>query len=70
MNAFASFPARLHWNARQLADAVPLRLSECFRFDAIGHRDLPSAANREPRGMRRAAGYVTPSALLQRFTIR
>ena len=36
MNAFDRFPARLHWNAQQLADAVPLRLHElpAFRADA------------------------------------
>jgi hypothetical protein len=34
MNAFHDFPSVLHWTAQDLADAVPLHLSELQDFDA------------------------------------
>lgn len=70
MNAYAPFPARLHWNAQQLADAVPLRLSQLLGFERdrdIGH---VAAANRVSRKPRPATGYLGTPALHARFTVR
>ena len=50
MNALNDFPSVLHWTARDLADAVPLRLSELLEFHAgraIG--DRLASANSAPR---------------------
>lgn len=43
MNAFVAFPQQLHWNAQDLADAVPLRLFELYAFDPA---DAQPSANR------------------------
>lgn len=32
MNTSTQFPSRLHWTAQDLADAIPLRLSEVVAF--------------------------------------
>lgn len=69
MNAFDRFPARLHWNAQQLADAVPLRLHELYAFDASRDGQRRAAANNE-RPRTRALGYVAGSTLPGRFGIR
>ncbi|MGH8075306.1 MAG: hypothetical protein ACREO4_14745 [Lysobacter sp.] len=34
MNTRSPFPDQLNWTSQDLADAVPLRLSELFAFDA------------------------------------
>jgi hypothetical protein len=47
MYASTGFPHNLHWDSNQLADAVPRRLSELYRFDA--QADV-AAANRSSRG--------------------
>ena len=70
MNAFAHFPARLHWNADQLADAVPLRLHALFPFDAAHDDSSVPAANRESRRTRRTVAYAAPRPLPARFRIR
>lgn len=70
MNAFAHFPARLHWTSQQLADAVPLRLHELFAFDAA-YLGGDRAAN--GGGRRRGArdpGYAARSSLPPRFGVR
>lgn len=69
MNAFAHFPARLHWTAQQLADAVPLRLHEVFAFDAARDSSGRSAANGERRRARAATAYAMRSALPPRFGV-
>lgn len=69
MNAFAHFPNRLHWNAQQLADAVPLRLHELFAFDAR-LAPVTAAANRDQRGARRDHGYLARPSLYARFAVR
>jgi hypothetical protein len=69
MNAIASFPQRLNWTAQQLADAVPLRLSELFALDGL-HNDGLRAANRETRRTRSATAYAPRPRLPQRFAIR
>ena len=70
MNAFAHVPSRLHWNAQQLADAVPLRLSELSGFDNARDGGDATAANRGTRGRRDATGYRTRPAMHAQFVIR
>jgi hypothetical protein len=70
MNAFAPFPARLHWNAQQLADAVPLRLSQMLGFERARDIGPVAAANREAPRPRHASGYLDMPALHDRFTVR
>lgn len=53
MNTFPLFPPRFRWTPEQLADAVPLRLSQVVRFDAPRVR----AANAS-RHARRSASYL------------
>ena len=65
MNAFDRFPARLHWNAQQLADAVPLRLSELLDFTV----NAAPPARSPPRHAHVAAGYLPADALAPRFRI-
>ena len=70
MNAFDHFPAHLHWNAQQLADAVPLRLHELLVADVIAGAPAPQAANRTTTAMRRASGYLAATSLPIHFRIR
>lgn len=73
MNAFAHFPAHLHWNAQQLADAVPARLHELFALDAFDVREAANAmpANRERRNGRATGGYLATAPVLpNRFRFR
>lgn len=66
------FPFRLQWNAQQLADAVPLRLSELFAFDAGGDATQASNARRvgPPRATRVPGHYAGQSALPDLFRVR
>ena len=49
MNAYPSFPSRLHWDAEALAHAVPRRLHELFAFQAApGTRAGANAPRRAP----------------------
>lgn len=70
MDTFAYFPARPHWTAQQLTDAVPLRLHQLFAFDATASADSRAAANGERRRARATAAYAARSALPARFGIR
>ena len=71
MNAFAHFPARLHWTAQQLTAAVPLRLHELFAFDASREDGCRCAANGGGgrRRTRDGGGYAARSALPPRFGV-
>ena len=62
MNAFDRFPARLHWNAQQLADAVPLRLHELPAFRADAGAVAP-AANAPRRATVRAIVHLHGGSL-------
>ncbi|MFN3311204.1 MAG: hypothetical protein ACK40R_05770 [Thermomonas sp.] len=67
MNAFLSLPPSFHWNARQLADAVPRRLSQMPLFDAAP--DARMAGN-DPRARpRMPAEYLPRQALAPAFRI-
>jgi len=70
MNAFDRFPTHLHWNAQQLADAVPLRLHELPAFRAE-EGPVARAANAPRRAAARpAAGYRAVAPLSAHFRIR
>jgi len=53
MNTFPLFPPRFRWTPEQLADAMPLRLSRTFHFEAPRAR----AANAS-RHARRSGSYL------------
>jgi len=70
MSTYPNFPSHLPWSAHELADAVPLRLFELYRFDA----DSGAAGNaarfvrsKATRGLR--GGYVRPAPLPTRFSV-
>jgi hypothetical protein len=71
MNVTTHFPQHLHWDASQLASAVPLRLSETFQFDATRvAADLSSAnGGRDVRPAPRHA-YLASSQFPGRFDLR
>ena len=63
------FPHHVHWNSHELADAVPRRLSELYRFDV--RLDAPDirCANADPRLSHPPPGYLPASALPERFQV-
>ena len=67
MNAFVVFPSHLHWNAQQLAEAVPLRLHEMFAYDAGAQAAV--AGNAQPASPPRRA-YAPRSPMPERFSVR
>ena len=70
MDTFAYFPARPHWTAQQLTDAVPMRLHELYAFDAARDTAGCAAANGERKRRQAALSYAARSALPARFGIR
>ena len=63
MNTSPTFQIATRWNARDLANAVPLRLSELFAFDACVHgTGLDRVAHEVPRRSLRG-GYLRNSDL-------
>lgn len=69
MNAFVALPNAFNWTPAQLADAVPLRLSEAALFDvACLHGDL-AAANAPRERLRIAHHYRADALLPSRFRI-
>jgi hypothetical protein len=54
MNTSVAFPSTLHWDARQLADAVPPRLFEAIDFDFARRPAAATAARHAPRAWRGA----------------
>lgn len=59
MNTSVAFPSTLHWDARQLADAVPLRLFEAIDFDLI-RQPAANAAVRHASRAWRGAYHANP----------
>ena len=49
-NASVAFPTQLHWDAQDIADAVPMRLFELYVFDPS--EAMPSANRAAPRAPR------------------
>lgn len=66
-NAFVAFPDRLHWDAQDLADAVPLRLFELYAFDPADAR--PSANRAAPR-IAHGRSYVPMATQSTLFRVR
>lgn len=67
MNAFFPLPPHFHWNAQQLADAVPRRLSQMPLFDAAP--DTRVAGNDAHARPRPPAEYLPRQALAPAFRI-
>ena len=70
MYAMTGFPHRPHWSSFELAEAVPRRLSELYRFDA--HVDGPvhaESANGDGRHARERRAYVPASSLPEMFRV-
>lgn len=61
MYATTGFPHHLHWSSHQLADAVPRRLSELYRFDV---RPGAEPANGDARAPRQPPRRYTPESSL------
>ena len=71
MNTYPNFPSRLHWSAHDLANAVPLRLFELYRFESDDADDPGTAARvvREKPTRDFRGGYVRPEPLPTRFSV-
>lgn len=70
MNTYPDFPSRLHWSAHALADAVPLRLFELYRFDADDGTSGNAGRFGRPMASRELRGsYVRPAPLPTRFSV-
>jgi hypothetical protein len=61
----AAMPLHTHWDSQQLADAVPLRLSQLLDFSADTLRACERAcANAEAlRGTKRSTTFLPPASL-------
>lgn len=70
MQATHAFPHTVHWDSFQLADAVPRRLSELYRFE-LDRRDAAAAspANGDAPRVRAVRHYLPSSSLPARFRV-
>ena len=66
----AGFPFAPGWNARDLADAVPLRLFELIDFDALREVDAACANHPAPRRRGWLGGYRANAALPAQLRVR
>ncbi|GGK14424.1 hypothetical protein [Luteimonas terricola] len=70
MYATTGFPHHLHWSSFELADAVPRRLSELYRFDVrLDAPGLACANNGDARRGRTTHHYLPASTLPDMFRI-
>ena len=69
MNAFVALPNAFNWTPEQLADAVPLRLSEAALFDAADLHASLDAANAPRERLRIAHQYRAAAAMPLHFRI-
>ena len=70
MYATTGFPHHLHWSSFELADAVPRRLSELYRFDVrLDGPEDAETANGEAFRSRGPRQYVPASTLPDMFRI-
>lgn len=67
MHATRVFPFDLRWDSHDLADAVPLRLSELLRFESA---DVRPCANRAHSPRDRRAGYMPATRPAAFFRVR
>lgn len=65
-----AFPFDLHWDARQLADAVPLRLYEAINFQALHYGQCDASVNDARLRSHAPARSYVPLAALSHFRIR
>jgi hypothetical protein len=66
----AGVPFAPGWNARDLADAVPLRLFELIDFDALREVDAACANHPAPRRRGWLGGYRANAALPAQLRVR
>ena len=69
MNAFVALPNAFNWTPEQLAEAVPLQLSQAALFDATSLHGSLAAANAPRERLRIAHHYRATAALPSRFRI-
>ncbi len=69
MNMTFSHSPRFLWTPQQLADAVPLRLSQLLDFNAL-HGATPAAANTLHRSRRDSQGYLPSASRSDAFRVR
>ena len=69
MYATTGFPHHLHWSSFELADAVPRRLSELYRFDVTLDDPGMASANGDVHHGRIRRQYVPESALPDMFRV-
>ena len=69
MYATTGFPHHLHWSSYELADAVPRRLSELYRFDVRLDAPDVECANGGARRDHASRPYLPASALPERFHV-
>lgn len=73
LNAHESvMPLHTHWDSRQLADAVPLRLSQLLDFsdETLRARDRASANAAALHGIQRSASFLPAAPALTLFRTR
>lgn len=69
MQATTGFPHTVHWDSFQLADAVPRRLSELYRFEVRLDHPAPRAEEAAPGRSRAPVSYAPASSLPALFHI-
>ena len=69
MNAFVALPNAFNWTPEQLAEAVPLQLSQAALFDATSLHGSLAAANAPRERLRIAHGYRGDAVPARRFRI-
>ncbi|MEN1929721.1 hypothetical protein WCE37_12120 [Luteimonas sp. MJ250] len=70
MYASTGFPHHLHWSSFELAEAVPRRLSELYRFDVQPDAPDVDCTNADGRRVHAATHrYVPASTLPDMFRI-
>ena len=69
MYATTGFPQHLHWSSFELADAVPRRLSELYRFDVRLDAPDVECANGDGRRIRAPQRYLPESTLPDMFRV-
>jgi hypothetical protein len=71
MHTPTAFPFHLHWNAQDIADAVPLRLHQLYDIDHVGETALQASANQVgPQRRPRSTSYLPGSHLPALIRIR
>ncbi|MCC7097726.1 MAG: hypothetical protein IT472_11160 [Thermomonas sp.] len=69
MNTTLSQAPRFRWTPQQLADAVPLRLTQLIDFNAL-RSSTPAAANSAHCNQRSQTGYLPTPSGTNAFRVR